>query len=149
MYEKTDDTGVVSWELFNALYENQYDVFRKLRFIVKAGKVNNNESMALEMIDDYLKRKEVELKEIRQAGLEEWGRRGKTASLQEVPAREMPEHNGEIEVAPPSTAAPKGVPAREMPEHNGEIGPGKLPVPVVPVSRVSLWSRALSRNKGD
>ena len=124
MYEKADDTGVVSWELFNAMYENQYDLFRKLKFIVKATKVNNNESMALEMIDDYLQRKEVDLKQIRQTGLEEWDRRRKTTSLQEVPAPEMPENNGEIRSGTPL-------------------------VPVVPASRVSSWSRGLSRNKGE
>jgi hypothetical protein len=124
MYDKADDTGVVSWKLFNALYENQYDLFRKLRFIVKAGKLNNNELMALEMIDDYLKRKEVDLKDLREAGLQEWIRNGKTNILQQVPAREMP-------------------------DNNGRIGPGKSLVPVVPVSRVSLLSRVLSRIKGE
>jgi hypothetical protein len=124
MCEKADDTGVVSWELFNALYENQYDLFRKLKFIVKAGKVDNNESMALEMIEDYLRGKEVDLKDIRQAGLEDWGRRGKTTGLQRFPAPEMP-------------------------ENNGGIGPDKSLVPVVPVSKVSFWSRTLSRNKGE
>lgn len=124
MYEQADDTGVVSWELFNALYENQYDLLRKLKFIVKAGKANNNESMALEMIEDYLKRKEVDLKDLRQAGLEDWRRRGKTTGLQRFPAPEMP-------------------------ENNDGIGPGKSLVPVVPEGRVSFWSRALSRNKGE
>ena len=124
MCEKADDTGVVSWELFNALYENQYDLFRKLRFIVKAGKVNNNDSMALEMIEDYLKRKEVDLKDLRQAGLEEWRRRGRPTSLQRIPAPEMP-------------------------DNNGGLGPGKSLVAVVPLSRASFWSRALSRIKGE
>jgi hypothetical protein len=124
MSEKADDTGVVSWELFNALYENQYDLFRKLSFIVKAGKVNNNQSIALEMIEDYLKRKEVDLKDLRQAGLEEWGRRRKTTGLQRVSAREMP-------------------------DNNGRLGPANSLVAVVPAGRASFWSRALSRIKGE
>lgn len=124
MYEKAHDTGVVSWKLFNALYENQYDLFRKLRFIVKAAKVNNDESTALEMIDDYLKRKEVALEDLRQAGLEEWTAMGKTTGLQRVPARQMP-------------------------ENNGVGGPGRSLVPVVPLNRVSVWSRVLSRIKGE
>jgi hypothetical protein len=85
MLEKADDTAVIIWTLFNDLYENQYDFFRKLRFIIRAGKVNNTESMALEMIEDYLQRKEGELKNLREAGLEEWTRRGKlTIDLQRV-----------------------------------------------------------------
>jgi ADP-ribosylglycohydrolase len=106
------------------MYENQYDLFRKLKFIVKAGKVNDNESMALEMIDDYLKRKEVDLKDLRQAGLEEWISRRKKAGSQRVLARERP-------------------------QNNGKLGLGKSLVPVVPVSRVSLWSKVMSRIKGE
>ncbi len=124
MDEKADNTGVVSWKLFNALYENQYDLFRKLKFIVEAGKLNNNHSMALEMIDDCLKRKEVDLKDLRQAGLEEWISRGKRAGSQRVSAREGPQNNGKIRL-------------------------GKSLVPVVPVSRVSLWSKVMSRIKGE
>jgi hypothetical protein len=124
MSEKADDTGVVSWKLFNALYENQYDLVRKLRFIVKAAKVNNDEPMAVEMIDDYLKRKQVDLEDLRQAGLEEWTRMGKATALQRVPARQVP-------------------------ENNGAHGSGKSLVPVVPLSRVSVWSRVLSMIKGE
>ncbi len=124
MYENSDDAGVVSWKLFNALYENQYDLFRKFRFILKAAKANNNESIALEMIEDYIKRKEVELKDLRQAGLDDWRRRGKTTGLQRVPAREMT-------------------------QNNGRIGSGKSMVPLVPVDRVSIWSRVLSKIKGE
>jgi hypothetical protein len=124
MNEKADNTGVVSWKLFNALYENQYDLFRKLRFIVKAAKVNSDESMALEIIDDFLKRKEVDLEELRQAGLEEWTRMGKTTGLQRV-------------------AAP------QKPQNYGGRGPARSLVPVVPLSRVSVWSRVLSRFKGE
>ena len=124
MDEKAHDTGVVSWKLFNALYESQYDLFRKLKFIVQAGKLKNNQSTALEMIDDYLKRKEVDLKDLRQAGLEEWISRRKKAGSQRVLARERP-------------------------QNNGKLGLGKSLVPVVPVSRVSLWSKVMSRIKGE
>ncbi len=124
MDEKAHDTGVVSWKLFNALYESQYDLFRKLKFIVQAGKLKNNQSMALEMIDDYLNRKEVDLKDLRQAGLEEWISRGKTAGLQRIPARERKQNNGEIHL-------------------------GKSLATIEPASGVSFWSRVMSKIKGE
>ncbi len=72
MPNKAADVGEVSWRLFNDLYESQYDLLRKLEFITKAGKLNGGESIALELIDGYLKQKESELKELRQAALAEW-----------------------------------------------------------------------------
>ena len=124
MPENTGDPAVISWKLFNDLYENQYDLFRKLRFIIRAGKVVNSESIALEMIEDYLQRKEGELKNLRQAGLEEWIRRGKPTSLQRVSIRGIP-------------------------DNDGATGPDTSLVPVTPVDRVSRWSRILTRIKGE
>ena len=124
MLEKAGDPAVISWKLFNDLYENQYDLFRKLRFIIKAGKVNNSEAMALEMIEDYLQSKEGELKNLRQAGMEEWIRRGRPTGLQRV-----------------STS---GVPAND-----GAKGPDRSLVPMAPGDRGSRWSRLLSRIKGE
>lgn len=72
MPNKAGDVGEVSWRLFNDLYESQYDLLRKLEFITKAGKLNGCESIALELIDGYLKQKESELKALRQAALAEW-----------------------------------------------------------------------------
>ncbi len=62
---------MVSWKVFNDLYENQYDAFRKLKFFVKAGKTAKNEILALEMIEDFLAKREIDLERIRLNGLEE------------------------------------------------------------------------------
>jgi hypothetical protein len=81
MPETPDGTGSVSWKLFDDLYESQHDLFRKLKFFVKAGRLNNNEAIALESIADMLDRKERELEKLRQSGLEEWhGRTGANGS---------------------------------------------------------------------
>ena len=124
MPENTGDPAVISWKLFNDLYENQYDLFRKLKFIIRAGKVSDSESIALEMIEDYLQRKEMELKNLRQAGLEEWMRRGKPTSLQ--------------------SASTLG-----NPDNDGAAGPDTSLVAVTPVERASRWSRILTRIKGE
>ena len=71
MTEKSHKSGMVSWELFNDLYENQYDIFRKLKFFVKAGKAGKNEALALEMIEDLVTRREMDLERIRHNGLQE------------------------------------------------------------------------------
>jgi hypothetical protein len=71
MREKSYKSGMVSWKVFNDLYENQYDAFRKLKFFVKAGKTGQNETLALEMIEDLLSRRETDLEKIRHNGLEE------------------------------------------------------------------------------
>ncbi|MDR3569533.1 MAG: hypothetical protein P4L43_16030 [Syntrophobacteraceae bacterium] len=70
-----NDIGAVSWELFNELYESQYDLLRKLKFITRAAKMNGGESIALELIEGYLKDKERELGVLRDASLEEWSGR--------------------------------------------------------------------------
>ena len=44
MENESHQSGVVSWEVFDDLYENQYDLIRKIRFFVLAGKVEKNES---------------------------------------------------------------------------------------------------------
>ncbi|MGC8491039.1 MAG: hypothetical protein ACP5SH_04805 [Syntrophobacteraceae bacterium] len=92
MPTKAADVGEVSWRLFNELYESQYDLLRKLEFITKAGKLNGCESIALELIDGYLKQKESELKELRQAALAEWtGRKhGFGAQSEEKPEAQVP-----------------------------------------------------------
>jgi hypothetical protein len=72
MTKEGGDSGTISWRLFNEMYENQYDFFRKLRFCINAGKTNNAEAQALEMIEDLIGRKEAELEKIRQDGLREW-----------------------------------------------------------------------------
>jgi hypothetical protein len=46
MENKSHQLGVVSWEVFNDLYENQYDLIRKIRFFVQAGQAEQNESLA-------------------------------------------------------------------------------------------------------
>ncbi len=62
---------MVSWKVFNDLYENQYDAFRKIRFFVKAGKTGKNELLALDMIEDLLFRREEELERIRRDAMQE------------------------------------------------------------------------------
>jgi hypothetical protein len=69
MSEKTFDYGVVSWQMFDALFEQQYDFCRKLRFFIKGGRANKEEAMALDVIEDLLNRKEQELEELREKGL--------------------------------------------------------------------------------
>ena len=71
MENKSHQVGVVSWEVFNDLYENQYDLIRKIRFFVQAGQVGQNESLALEMMGDLLADKQDELEKLRQQGLAE------------------------------------------------------------------------------
>ena len=71
MTEKGFESGMVSWKAFNDLYENQYDTFRKLKFFVKAGKIGQNETLALDLIEDLVSRREVDLERIRHNGLEE------------------------------------------------------------------------------
>ena len=71
MENKSLHLGVVSWEVFNDLYENQYDLIRKIRFFVQAGQVEQNESLALEMVEDLLVNKQDELDKLRQKGLAE------------------------------------------------------------------------------
>ncbi len=73
MPETPDGTGSVSWKLFNDMYESQHDLFRKLRFFVEAGKLDHNETIALESIAEVLDRKERELEKLRRSGLQEWG----------------------------------------------------------------------------
>lgn len=71
MENKSHQLGVVSWEVFNDLYENQYDLIRKIRFFVQAGKVDQNESLALQMVGDLLAQKQDELEKVRRKGLAE------------------------------------------------------------------------------
>ena len=82
MSNKAVDVGAVSWELFNELYESHYDLLRKLEFIIRAGKLNGGEMIALELIDGYLKRKDIELKELREAAMAEWTCRQSAVGLQ-------------------------------------------------------------------
>ena len=89
MSNKAGDVGSVSWELFNELYESQYDLLRKLQFITKAGKLNGGEAIALEMIEGYLEQKKSELKELRKAAMDEWTGRETALMLQPAPARTM------------------------------------------------------------
>ncbi len=82
MSNKPSDVGAVSWELFNDLYESHYDLLRKLEFIIRAGKLNGGETIALELIDGYLRRKDIELKELREAAMAEWTGRESALGLQ-------------------------------------------------------------------
>ncbi len=43
MGNKSHQSGLVSWEVFNDLYENQYDLLRKIKFFVLAGHSEKNE----------------------------------------------------------------------------------------------------------
>ncbi len=70
MTEKKFDTGVVSWEIFDEMFEVQLDFIRKLRFLVRAGMVEKD-GVVLEIITDLLKMKETAVRQLRGQGLEE------------------------------------------------------------------------------
>jgi hypothetical protein len=69
MAERMVSGGMVSWEGFDALYEHHFDCLRKIRFFVKAGSGLKEEETALEIIAEFLRRKESELQELRQTAL--------------------------------------------------------------------------------
>ncbi len=71
MENKSYQLGVVSWEVFADLYENQYDLIRKIRFFLRAGQGEQNESLALEMLGDLLADTQKGLEELRLRGLAE------------------------------------------------------------------------------
>ena len=125
MAEKGSDSGAISWWLFNDLYENQSDLLRKLRFFIKAGKMNNTEALALDMIEDYIGSREAELEKIRQEGLREWNGGAQRPALQSPENRMMLENRAED--AAGRALAPIGSPYS-----------GKL----------SFWNRLKSRIKG-
>jgi hypothetical protein len=87
MENKSHQLGVVSWEVFNDLYENQYDLIRKLRFFVQAGQAQQNEGLALEMVGDLLADKQDELEKLRQKGLAE---RASSAAGEDLPHFQLP-----------------------------------------------------------
>lgn len=70
MTEKTFETGVVSWQIFDEMFEVQLDFIHKLRFLVRAGMVENDR-IVLEIMADLLKLKESAVRELREQGLEE------------------------------------------------------------------------------
>lgn len=68
MTEKKFDTGVVSWQIFDEMFESQLDFIRKLRFLVRAGMVEND-GVVLEIMADLLKMKESAVRQLREQGL--------------------------------------------------------------------------------
>jgi hypothetical protein len=76
MAEKVLNSGVVSWENFDALYEHHVDCVRKIRFFAKSGNALKEERTALEIIADFLKQKENEVHELRQNALADRDRAG-------------------------------------------------------------------------
>jgi hypothetical protein len=78
MAEKLVSGGMISWEVFDALYEHHFDCLRKIRFFVKAGSGLREEGTALEIITEFLTQKESELQELRRNALAE---RDKAQSL--------------------------------------------------------------------
>lgn len=75
MTEKKFDTGVVSWRIFDEMFESQLDFIRKLRFLVRAGMVENDGTV-LEIIADLVKLNESSIRELREQGLDERERAG-------------------------------------------------------------------------
>lgn len=69
MEEKAAGSGMVSWEVVDALYEHHFDCLRKIGFFVKAGSGLGEEATALEVIAEFLRQKENELQELRQSAL--------------------------------------------------------------------------------
>ena len=76
MVEKVMNSGVVSWESFDGLYEHHVDCLRKVRFFAKSGSALKEERTALEIIADFLKQKENEVEGLRQNALAERDRVG-------------------------------------------------------------------------
>lgn len=76
MAEKLLNSGVVSWEDFDALYEHHVDCMRKLQFFAKSGNALKEERTALEIIVDFLKQKENEVQELRRNALADRDRAG-------------------------------------------------------------------------
>jgi hypothetical protein len=76
MVEKVMNSGVVSWESYDALYEHHVDCLRKVRFFAKSGNALKEERTALEIIADFLKQKENDAGELRQNALAERDRVG-------------------------------------------------------------------------
>ena len=71
MTEKVINSGLVSWESFDALYEHHVDCLRKVLFFAKSGNALKEERTALEIISDFLKQKENEARELRQTAISE------------------------------------------------------------------------------
>jgi hypothetical protein len=69
MSKNTIGVGVVSWEIFDSLFENQADFCRKIRFLVKAGRATKEEGHALDIIFDQLNSKEKEIITLREKAL--------------------------------------------------------------------------------
>jgi hypothetical protein len=86
MEKKLHQLGVVGWEVFNDLYENQYDLIRKIKFLVQAGQVGQNEGLALEMMGELLADKLDELEKLRQKGLAE---RTSLSSGEDLPSYQL------------------------------------------------------------
>ena len=76
MAEKLLNSGVVSWEDFDALYEHHVDCMRKIQFFAKSGNALKEERTALEIIADFLKQKENEVQELRRNALADRDRAG-------------------------------------------------------------------------
>jgi hypothetical protein len=76
MTEKVMNSGLVSWESFDALYEHHVDCLRKVRFFAKSGNALKEERIALEIISDFLKQKENEVRELRRTAIAERDRVG-------------------------------------------------------------------------
>lgn len=70
MTEKKFETGVVSWKVFEEMFESQLDLIRKLRFLYRAGVVDHD-GLVLEIIADLLKMKESAVRELREQALDE------------------------------------------------------------------------------
>jgi hypothetical protein len=63
--------GVISWQIFDALFEHHFDCLRKIRFFIKAGNALKEESVAIEILAEFVKQKEHELQQLRQVALTE------------------------------------------------------------------------------
>jgi hypothetical protein len=76
MAEKVLNSGMVSWENFEALFEHHVDCVRKIRFFAKSGNALKEERTALDIIADFLKQRENEVQELRQNALADRDRAG-------------------------------------------------------------------------
>jgi len=63
--------GLISWQLFDVLFEHHFDCLRKIHFFVKAGNALKEEGVVLEILAEFVKQKEHELEKLRQDALAE------------------------------------------------------------------------------
>jgi len=94
MRAKEPNGGVVSWRIFDALFEHHFECLRKIQFFVKAGNALKEERIAIEIMHEFVKQKEHELQRLRLDALAE---RDQAGSLEVGPIAENEENELDAE----------------------------------------------------